>query len=85
MAVSRGNQPLKQLTLLPGFAGKYIEASIQPKHNISDPGPETDAISAAPIPASATNKNIDPNFRNFVETPDSDFVSGLWTVPAPAV
>jgi hypothetical protein len=80
VAVSRGNQPLKQLTLLPGFAGKYIEASIQPKHNISDPGPETDAISAAPIPASATNKNIDPNFRNFVETPDSDFVSGLWTV-----
>jgi len=80
VAVSRGDQPLRRLTLTPGFAGKYVEASIQPKHNISDPGPETDAISAKPISASETSKNIDPDFRTFVVTPDSDYVSGMWTV-----
>ena len=34
-----------QLTLTSGFVGKYLEAVIRPKHNISDPGPETVAIS----------------------------------------
>ena len=60
--MSRGNQPLRQLTLLPGFAGKYIEAAIRPKHNISDPGPETVAISAKPI-AAARNKSHDNRSR----------------------
>jgi hypothetical protein len=80
VAVSRGNLPLRQLILLPGFAGKYIEAGIKPEHNISDAGPETVAISARPIHSSETRKNINPNFRNFVETPDTDYVSGMWTV-----
>jgi hypothetical protein len=80
VAVSRGDQPLRSLPLLPGFAGKYIEASIRPKHNISDPGPETTAISASPIPSSQTSKNIDPDFRNFVEAPSAEIVSGLWSV-----
>jgi hypothetical protein len=81
VAVSRGNQPLSQLTLLPGFAGEFIEAAIRPKHNISEPGPETVAISTAPIPASAiATITIDPDFRNFVETPTTDFVNGMWSV-----
>ena len=80
VAVSRGNLPLRQLTLLPGFADKYIEAGIRPKHNISDPGPETVAISARPISSSKTREEINPDFRNFVETPDADYVSGMWTV-----
>jgi hypothetical protein len=81
VAVSRGNAPLRQLTLLPGFAGKYIEAAIQPKHNISDPGAETVATSAKPVKAEAIKSLvINPNFRNFVETPDTNYVSGMWTV-----
>ena len=80
VAVSRGNVPLRQLTLLPGFADKYVEASVRPKHNISDPGPETVAISIKPINLSETRKNINPNFRNFVETPQTNYVSGMWTV-----
>jgi Pectinesterase len=81
VAVSRGNLPLRQLVLTPGFAGKYIEAAIRPKHNISDPGPETVAISAKPVLTSAIGSTIiDPNFRNFVEAPDADYVSGMWTV-----
>jgi len=80
VAVSRGDVPLRQLTLLPGFAGKYIEAAVRPKHNISDPGPEVLAVSVKPIRSSETAKNIDPNFRNFVETPDANYASGMWTV-----
>jgi hypothetical protein len=81
VAVSRGNEPLRQLTLLPGFADKYIEAGIKPKHNISDPGPETVAISAKPIRAGEIKRlTINPNFRSFVETPNADYVSGMWTV-----
>ena len=62
VAVSRGNVPLRQLTLLPGFADKYIEASIRPKHNISDPGPETVAISAKPVRAGEI-KSLDHQSR----------------------
>lgn len=81
VAVSRGNVPLRQLTLLPGFAGKYIEAIIRPKHNISDPGPETAAISARPIRAGEIKwLVINPNFRNFVETPNTSYENGMWTV-----
>jgi hypothetical protein len=81
VAVSRGNVPLQQLTLLPGFADKTIEASVRPKHNISDPGPETETISAKPIRTGEIRRfDINPNFRNFVETPNTDYVSGMWTV-----
>jgi len=81
VAVSRGNEPLRQLALTPGFAGRFVEAAIRPKHNISDPGRETDVISASPIAASAIlSTTINPNFRNFVITPNSDYTSGLWTV-----
>jgi hypothetical protein len=80
VAVSRGDVPPRQFNLLPGFAGKYIEAAIRPKCNISDPGPETVAISAKTINSSETRKNINPDFRDFVVTPDSDYVSDMWTV-----
>ena len=81
VAVSRGSMPLRQLTLLPGFAGKYVEAAIQPECNISDAGPETDAISAKPIRAGVIDHDIiNPDFRNFAVTPESDYVNGLWTV-----
>jgi hypothetical protein len=81
VAVSRGNVPLRQLTLLPGFADKFVEAAVRPKHNISDPGPETVAISAKPVHAvEIRSRDIDPNFRNFVETPETDYLSGMWTV-----
>ena len=80
VAESRGNVPLRQLTLMPGFADKYIEAGVRPKHNISDPGPETVAISAKPIHAGDTKGIINPDFRNFVETPNTNYVSGMWAV-----
>ncbi len=81
VAVSRGNMPLRRLTLLPGFADKYIEAGVKPKHNISDAGLETVTISTKPIRAAEIKSLvINPNFRNFVETPDTEILNGMWTV-----
>jgi hypothetical protein len=81
VAVSRGDSPLRELTLVPGFASKYIETAIRPKHNISDPGPETVAISSKPVAATEIESTlVDPNFRNFVTAENASFESGMWTV-----
>ena len=81
VAVSRGDVPLKTYTLTPGDVGKYLQVSIRPKHNISDPGPETTAISAKPITkAEVPSPNVNPDFRNFVEATNTDIVNGEWTI-----
>jgi hypothetical protein len=81
VAVSRGNQPLKTLPLTPGYVGKYLKVTIQPKHNISDPGPEVQAMSAKPVAAAdVPSATVSPNFRNFVPDTNDTYVSGLWTV-----
>jgi len=84
VAVSRGNQPLKALRLLPGFAGKFIRAAVQPKIEISEAAPAVYAISAAPISASAIpSANVSLNFRNLVTAPDASYARGLWTILGP--
>ncbi len=81
VAVSRGNLPLRSYTLTAGDIGKYLRVSIQPKHNISDPGPEVSATATKPITAGEVNLAIvNPNFRNFVETENRSLDSGEWTV-----
>jgi hypothetical protein len=81
VAVSRGDLPLRTYTLTPGDVGKYLEVSIRPKHNISDPGPETTAIAAKPITAAEVpSPNVNPDFRNFVEATDPSIVNGEWTI-----
>jgi hypothetical protein len=81
IAVSRGSEPLKSLTLTPGYVGKYVKVSIEPKHNISDPGPAVAAVSSKPIVAAdVKSTTINPDFRNFVETTNDTFVNGQWTV-----
>lgn len=81
MAVSRGREPLKIYTLAAGDVGRYIAAGIQPKHNISDPGPEVMAISSTAAAAGdAKATPVSPNFRNFVETANTSYQSGMWTV-----
>jgi hypothetical protein len=84
VAVSRGDQPLKTLTLLPGFTGKYLKAAVQPKHSISDAGPAVSDVTTRPIAAmDIPSPNVYVNFRNFVATPDNSYSSGLWTVLGP--
>jgi len=81
VAVSRGNQPLKSLPLTHGYVGKYLKVTIQPKHSLSDPGPELSAVSAKPVAATdIRSTTVSPNFRNFVSETNDTYVSGLWTV-----
>ncbi|SPE42482.1 hypothetical protein SBA3_550035 [Candidatus Sulfopaludibacter sp. SbA3] len=81
VAVSRGDLPLAVYTLTPGDVGKYLRASIQPKVEISDPGPAVAVTAAAPTPKTAmASTTVSPNFRNFVTTANNAYVSGNWTV-----
>ena len=81
VAVSRDNQPLKTLLLTPGYVGKYLKVTVQPKYNISDPGPKVQAMSAKPVAAAdVRSTTVSPNFRNFVPDTNDAYVSGLWTV-----
>ena len=81
VAVSRGNQPLRQYTLMPADVGKFLRVSIEPKHQISEAGPAVFSTSAAAIAASdIPSSTVTANFRNFVETATDGPVAGRWTV-----
>ncbi|HEY4363737.1 MAG TPA: pectinesterase family protein [Bryobacteraceae bacterium] len=84
VAVSRGNQPLKSLPLLPGFAGKFIRVAVQPKIEISEAGPAVYAISSAPVATSdVPSANVSLNFRNLVTDPGQSYAPGQWTILGP--
>jgi len=81
VAVSRGSLPLRSYTLTSGDVGKYLRVSIQPKHNISDPGPEVVAVASKPVAAGdIKSTTVSPDFRNFVETENTSYENGMWTV-----
>jgi Pectinesterase len=80
VAVSRGNEPLITLPLTPGYIGKYLKATVQPKCNISNHGPGALAMSTKPVAAADVSATVSPNFRNFVTETNAAYVSGLWTV-----
>ncbi|HEX4342187.1 MAG TPA: pectinesterase family protein [Verrucomicrobiae bacterium] len=81
VAVSRGNEPLKTLPLTPGYIGKYLKVTVQPKVSISEYGPEVQAVSAKPVAAADVfSMTVSPNFRNFLPGTNDTYVSGLWTV-----
>jgi hypothetical protein len=81
VAVSRDDLPLKSYTLTPGDVGNFIRVGVEPKHNQSDPGPAVFAISDRAIAAcDLGSSTVSPDFRNFVETQNQSYVSGLWTV-----
>ena len=81
VAVSRGNAPLKSFVLTPGYVGKFLKVSVQPKHPISETGPAVAVVSAKPITAAdVPSSTVSPVFRNFVSTANETYVSGLWSV-----
>lgn len=81
VAVSRDDQPLASYALTPGDIGKFMRVSVQPKHDISDPGPAVFATSAQPIAECDLDASrISPSFRNFVTTENTASVDGRWTV-----
>ncbi len=81
VAVSRGDVPLTVYLLTPGDVGRYLRATIQPKFDISDPGPAVAVTAATPTPKSALASGVvSPNFMNFVTDDNNSYVSGYWTV-----
>ena len=81
VAVSRGNEPLKSLELTPGYVGKFLRVSVEPKHPICEAGPAVAVVSAQPITAAdLPSTTVSPVFRNFVSTASETYVSGLWTI-----
>lgn len=81
VAVSRGNVPLRTYTITPGDVGKHLKVEVQPKHQISDPGPPVIAVTTKSIAASdVPSLDVSPNFRNFVTTENPAYVSGQWTI-----
>jgi hypothetical protein len=81
IAVSRGNEPLRHLPLTTGMIGKFIEAIVAPKHELSDPGPEAAAFTRLPVSAvEVCTSAISPDFRSFAADPEPTYENGLWTV-----
>ena len=84
VAVSRGDVPLKEYLLPAGALGRYVEAEVEPRVDLSETGAPVKAISTRMIAASdLIGTTVSPNFRNFVETPSETYVSGMWTVLGP--
>jgi hypothetical protein len=81
IAVQRGPQPLKSYALTPGDVGKFLHATVAPKHNISEPGPTVAAPAIGPIAArDVASQDVSPNFRDFVVKPEFEYVHGRWTL-----
>ena len=81
VAVSRRAAPLTSLKLTGGYVGKYIKATLQPKHQRCEPGAPVSVISKTPVSADAISTTTEsPDFRHFVITPNNTFHSGMWTV-----
>ena len=84
IAQSRGNQPLKTLALMPGFSGKFIKVSVQPKIEVSEAGPAVSAVSRTPVAArDIPSANVSLNSRSFVTEPGGNYASGVWAVQGP--
>ena len=77
IAVSRG-EPLKTLVLPRGAAGKFLQVTVVPKLNISEPGEAVTTVSSHPIAPGAAAP-VDLVFRNFSATP-ATIGDGLWAM-----
>ncbi|HWA28700.1 MAG TPA: pectinesterase family protein [Lacunisphaera sp.] len=81
VAVNRGTTPLIAYSLGAGDVGKFITATVAPKHNISDPGPTVAAAAIGPIVATdVKSSTVSPNFRDFVTKAEFNYVHGRWTL-----
>ncbi len=79
IALSRGNHPLKTLTLPAGAVGKFIKAGVRPKHSISEPGFEVAAVTAEAIKATDVHTDaVTLDFRSFPTDATETSANGFW-------
>ena len=88
VAVSRGDVPLRTLAVSPNLAGRYIMAAVEPRHDLSRPGP-AHSTAAVRLPAAAPADSASADFRSL---PDSSVaarwegdwrLTGAWSSEAP--
>ncbi len=83
VAVGRGDAPLKSIPLTQAMVGKYLMATVEPKHRRSDYGPAATALSPAPIAAagvSAFQGSLTVDLATFPTATQSLVLPGFWTV-----
>jgi Pectinesterase len=81
VGISNGNVPLQVYTLQLGDVGRYLQAVIQPKWDISNAGAAVTVTSSTPVTiANIVSTTDSPDFMNFPPTQQPAFVSGYWTV-----
>ncbi len=92
IAVGRGENPLKSITLDRAYVGKYLMVSVEPKHIRSDYGAAATAISSVPVAAENVPEfdgTLVVDLRTFPTATQSQVLPGFWTVdsvkPADAV
>jgi hypothetical protein len=81
VGISNNNIPLQTYALQEGDIGNYLEASIQPKWDISNPGAAFTVVAATRIVLpNIMSTTVSPNFLNFPPNVESAYISGYWTV-----
>ena len=81
VGISNNNIPLQTYTLQEGDIGSYLEASIQPKWDISNPGTAVTVIAPTPIVLpNIVSTTVSPNFLNFPPNMETAYIRGYWTV-----
>jgi hypothetical protein len=81
VAVSRRGRPETTYTLSAGDVDSYLMATIQPKHNVSEPGEELKVYSRAPVATGEVKVQvIETDFQNLPEDAQPKILPGTWTL-----
>lgn len=83
VAIGRGSEPLKKITLEKAYVGKYLQVSILRKSVRSDYAAAADVyMLETPIADSgiASHESYSTDFANFPTDPQTEIAAGFWTV-----
>lgn len=81
VAVSRRDKPETSYIVSEGDVGSYLMATIQPKHNLSEPGPSQTVYARTLIVKEDVKvKGIDTDFQNLPTDPQPKIIPGTWTL-----
>lgn len=76
LAVSRGDQPLRELAIPDTLAGRYVMATVEPRHDLSRPGP---ARATTPVPAPVlASRTASVDLRSLPDSTTDDRWEGDW-------
>lgn len=79
IAVSRGDEPLTDLAMSEALAGHFVMATIEPRHDLSLPGPaQRTPVVAAPSASAAAAKSAALDVRSLPDTSADDRWAGDW-------